>query len=381
MSYMRCRGVVITIACLLCAGAWSQEAYPDPDGSPVEFLLNPIENEFSTFLRGVDQETEIVFRKEPEYSGDKVYRNAICLSRAPLDFIGLACDMTAGLLYIDRNRNLDLTDDGPGLRAADLFSNHYVRFAGVHIERTYDDVPVSYTLDTYFFGDYSYSLVRSGWAGVIEIDGTPCVMRVADNMNGVLGGGDSFRFDHNQNWDAQLSFGRDDNLDLPKWLWFEGRLYCMGIDFRSMDGYTALAVSLTPVTENLMDIAFEGQFVSRVMMANESGEYVLLDWPQVAMRIPVGRYSLHRVDLLDSFVAFLWNTPEITAENNVLKTGGPVKQIISASREGVYLKLNHSLQGEGRASYLPDTLSGGNRARFEVYQGERRVGEGHFEYG
>ena len=142
-----------------------------------------------------------------------------------------------------------------------------------------------------------------------------------------------------------------------------------------------LAVALTPVNENVMDIAFEGSFVSRIMLTNEGREFVLLDWPQAAMRIPAGSYTLQRIDLLDSFSGYPRNEREITAQNNVLKTGGPVKQTLSASRDGVSLNLNYALQGVDQTNYSPDALNRNAGARFAIYQGERRVRTGQFEYG
>lgn len=380
MYHIRYHVAMAVIVCLLCAGALSQDLPPYQDG-PLEFLLNPVEDGFSVFSFGAEQETEMVFKKEPEYSGDNVYRNAIRLGGSTSDFIGLACDMDTGMLYIDRNRNLDLTDDGPGLKTTDLYGIDYARFTNVRLEQLHDTIPVQYTLDVYVFGGGSYSLVRSGWIGAVEIDGTPCIMGMADDLNGVFGSNDMFLFDHNQNWGTRLSCGKEDHLQLPKWLWFEGRLYCIESGFRLMDGYTALAVSLTPVAENLMDIAFEGQFVSRAMMTNESREWVLLDWPQATMRIPAGNYNVQRIDLLDSFSGYPRYEHEITAQHNVLKTGGPIKQMITASRDGVNLNLNYALKGADQTDYSPDMLSREARARFEIYQGERCVRTGQFEYG
>ncbi len=380
MPHLRYGGVIAVLLCLLCGGALSQELPPCPDG-PLEFLLNPVGDGFSVFSFGLDSETEMVFKKEPEYSGDRVYRNAIRLGESSSDIIGLACDIDARMLYLDGNRNLDLTDDGPGLKATDLYGIDYARFTNVRLEQLHDSIPVQYTLDVYVYSGGSYSLVRSGWIGAVEIDGTPCIMGMADDLNGIFGSNDTFLFDHNQNWGARLSCGKEDRLTLPKWLWFEGRLYCIESGFRLMDGYTALAVSLTPVAENLMDIAFEGQFVSRVMMTNESREWVLLDWPQAAMRIPAGNYNVRRIDLLDSFSGYPRYEREITAQHNVLKTGGPVKQMITALREGVCLNLSFALQGTDQTNYSPDMLSREARARFEIYQGERSVRTGQFEYG
>lgn len=53
----------------------------------------------------------LVFKKEPALKGKKVVRGALLAGRDRDDFLGLACDKEARILYLDLNGNLDLTDD------------------------------------------------------------------------------------------------------------------------------------------------------------------------------------------------------------------------------------------------------------------------------
>ena len=57
------------------------------------------------------QEKEIVFRKEPDFGGRSVIRGAITTGAGSTNFVGFALDLAKRTLYLDRNRNLDLTDD------------------------------------------------------------------------------------------------------------------------------------------------------------------------------------------------------------------------------------------------------------------------------
>ena len=51
------------------------------------------------------------FKKEPTLSGSKVVRGTLQLGANPSEEMGFAWDRNAGKLYLDLNRNLDLTDD------------------------------------------------------------------------------------------------------------------------------------------------------------------------------------------------------------------------------------------------------------------------------
>jgi len=55
------------------------------------------------------------FKKEPVFSGSKVIRGTLQLGGSKSDEMGFAWDRAAGKLYLDLNRNLDLTDDPAGV--------------------------------------------------------------------------------------------------------------------------------------------------------------------------------------------------------------------------------------------------------------------------
>ena len=374
-------GGIAVMLCLVCSGVWTQEAVLPPD-APLECILYPVEKGFSGYVRGADDpNTEIVFKKEPGYAGDKVYRNVIQLSEDRKAFIGLAFDVAAKTLYVDRNRNLDLTDDGPAIAAEEFWGSGSAQFSKVIIERTFSDIAVPYVLETYFFDGYSYSIMHSGWKGEIEIAGKRCEIGISDNLDGVFNYSDRFMFDHERNREARLAFGTVNELQLPRWVYFDGQSYRIAPEFRVLDGQTVLSVSLTPVTEDLMELSFEGQFVSRLILFNSAEkEQLLVDWPVAAMHIPQGTYTLYQVDLLDSFTGYSKSRGISVDGTETLKTGGPVKQVVQANRRGKYLALDYALEGADAIQYSPNRTYD-NPARFEVYSGDRKVGAGQFEYG
>ncbi len=376
VPFLRYCGGILLAWCLACGSVSAQEA--TPSAAPLEFILRPVKEGFQCSLFREDRGTEVSFKKEPAYSGSKIYRHALRFGDGPADFIGVAFDAAANTLYIDRNRNLDLTDDGPGVKAAEEF---YSEFRDVTLELTHEDVSVGYVLDIEIYGDYCNPKVRSGWKGDIELAGKPCSMGIADNLDGVFTPDDSFIFDHERHRAARLPFGEVDEEVLPQWFLFEGQLYRMAVAFRVQEGETVLAVTLTPITEGLMDISFEGQNVSRVVLWGRDDVYGILEWPVPAMRIPEGVYTPSQVYVLDSFLGQPEDGEELKpGGNTLLKVGGPLNAKVVATRSGATLNMNYILEGVEGASYEADGISE-NLARFAIYKDGRPIKTGQFEYG
>ena len=373
-------GMVI-VFCILSAGAMSQEQ-PTDANAPLEFILHPVKEGIGRYLYYYEPEdTEVVFKKEPAYAGDIVYRHILHFGKDKINFVGFAFDVKAKTLYVDRNQNLDLTDDEPYLNTEENPYRDSGNFENVPIEITYENIPVQYALDMQIYKEYFLSGVRSGWQGEIEIAGKKCIMSIGDNMDGVFDGQDVFMFDHQKHREVRLAYGEEDLLSLPQWIFFEGQSYSINNALRVLEGETVLAVTLTPITQDLMDIAFEGQYVSRISLRDrEYKKYGVLDWPQPTMRIPADTYYLSRVDLLDSFYGYPRTSRLLMPGRNVqIKVGGPIKQEVSVSRMGASLHLDYALKGMGDIRYSADSYS--NRATFAIYQGDRKVDGGNFEYG
>lgn len=375
MVLCRRRGLYLFLVLLALTPMGYGESTPDPTAS-LEFILPPVSAGFSGNYRVSGNSTEVVFKKEPPYSGDAVSRHALLIGENPSDYIGVAFDRGANMLYVDRNRNLDLTDDGPGISGK--FEGH---FSGVNIELKHGDIPVQYSLNIIFFGNFLQSSIESGWMSEIEIAGKPCRMGLCDNMDGVFGIRDTFIFDHEQHRETRLAYGEVDELPLPQWVYFGGQCYRIESVLREQDGETVAVVTLSPITDNLMPLALEGQYVSRVMLADGNNGYGMLDWPIDGMRIPKGQYLISRVDLLDSFYAYpRKQSIYLEDASPSLKVGGPPTQEVSVVRSGPYLSLDYALIGVDKMKYHPDSTHL-NYAHFAVYTGGRQVGGDRFRYG
>lgn len=372
----------LSMMCVVCCIGAAEQAVEEIAAEPAvyEFVLRPVEDGFKQDIPYTGRNAEVSFTKEPEYAGKTVYRHPLQFGGGVLSFIGMAYDVDANLLYVDQNRNLDLTDDGPGF-PGDASGAWMGEFSDVVLNLTHGDIPVRYVLDISIFGQFYLSAtIKSGWQADVEVADVSGVLGVADNLDGVFDGLDSLRFDHERHREARLSFGRSEGVSLPRWIHLEGKNYALDFKFRVQDEETVLAATWTPITDDLMTISFEGQHVSRLVLNNLAEEYGLLEWPVPEMQIPKGRYTLYQVDLLDSYTGHPRGTNRLEpGGNTLLKTGGPVKQEVSVSRSGAYLSMDYALRGVDNTRYSANREP--EPPGFAVYSGERKVGSGQFEYG
>ena len=149
-----------------------------------------------------------------------------------------------------------------------------------------------------------------------------------------------------------------------------------------------MRVRFTEQTPSLGELKITGDFVQRATL--EGGPYlVVLDRPQAVVKVPVGSYGqakvcLKKVDTeahLDG--AGQYASGRITVNDKrpaVLTAGGPLTNSVSITRRGKNLSLNYQLLGAGGAYQLvnQDRL---HPPEFTVYQGDKKVASGRFEFG
>ena len=113
-----CRSFCVLLGAFLlglsfCAAAPSEEG--EEERAKHVFRLKYKEVDFSLHVSIPVEGREVVFGREPEFSGRDIARGPLRGSQDQKEFIGYAWDSSTGKLYIDLNRNLDLTDDPDGI--------------------------------------------------------------------------------------------------------------------------------------------------------------------------------------------------------------------------------------------------------------------------
>jgi len=129
----------------------------------------------------------------------------------------------------------------------------------------------------------------------------------------------------------------------------------------------------------LAQLEIQGQFIKKLVLQNEKNECVSFENPGEKIELTPGKYRIINV-ITNGYNSHsdLWIEVESDKEN-VLKVGGPLYQYVTATRQGKIIRLNYSLRGQGGESYT--SLMRNKPPQFAVFQGDKQIAAGAFEYG
>lgn len=376
----------------LLALAWPAAAAPPK--IPPGFTLSYNDQNVQA-LPGVSlpQQQDVKFKKEPAYSGKRVNRGVLRLGRDSKQTLAYALDVAAEKLYVDANGNLDLTDDPPAMNVSR--GSGRLDFLSIRVMRKIGDLTVPYRVNFNFENSLVAPTITvgSGWSGVWTIGGVARHVELIDrNMDGQFDGEDGFILD--QYLDLYL-----DNSPVPGAIVLGGAPYEMR--FKLAPGKTdpELVCMLAPLAGPLGKLMIEGKSIERIVLGGE--RQILIDRPGPAIELPAGRYMVAKLNLKlgekDHATNLAWN-PQYPVTGSpapgsvvigegtpaTLKMGGPLAATIDAVADGDTVRLNYKLTGNGGESYPLNTLAVNGAAAppgFEVYQGDRKIAAGKFEFG
>jgi hypothetical protein len=364
--------------------------------------LAPVEagiaHEFSAPLEG----KEVVFKKEPAYAGKHVYRGALPSSASP-NFMGFAWDKDARKLYLDLNRNLDLTDDPSGVyTAGDYYGGQ--RFSNIHVESGNGPVACRYVFDLTLYilshAVFGKMTVRSGWHGAVQLDGKTYQLTVVDDLDGVFDGGDVMLLDE----ESSSPIPKEERLralNLPEQIVLGDATYGLVYALEPGEGNPALMVTFSSISGAKGTVDLKARHVLCAMLENAAAEaasqrpgsrqFTFLYRPPPNIGLRAGAYSVDWVNLDAGPSGIFTGSSEtklmVNADRAVsLSVGGePLKSTVRVKRAGKSLSLDYALvdaagnEFRARARYGPYARDPG--PRFIVYKDGRAIGTGMFEYG
>ncbi len=341
------------------------------------------------------EDREVVFKKEPDFGGRKIIRGALPAAREEKDFLCFAWDISEKKLYLDLNRNLDLTDDpygvflGQGKKEQQTFWN--VRFNSANPQN-----PALYDVSV-LFSHYRgaalrcLAIVRSGWQGDFELFGRRWQLAVTDNLDGVIGTEDILTlrpFEEGQ--EDSVSFSIYDRLYRPQKIFFGGHEYDLSFDFEPGDGGSSLVAIFTELLPPLGRLKLEGKSFKRIILTEgrERGSATaIIDSPGSTVLVPARTYSKQRIFLDGKEIyAFLYadsQTEISVAQDKVtpLKLGPPLNHTVEISRRGSELLLDYQIVGLSGEKYVHLGRSSASRPEFAIYLGQDKITSGSFRYG
>jgi hypothetical protein len=336
------------------------------------------------------------FKKVPALSGSKVNRGTLQLGATPSEEMGFVWDRTAGKLYLDLNRNLDLTDDpvsvcprwGVSADSYQCFTNIRLPFktpAGIR--------QMLVDINLYSYNTLSCSVaMRSFWQGKVSLRGDEWQMGLLENPFGQRASSESghllLRPWRERNRAFSLLGGSLDAVPFSPKLFVNNHAYQLQCTNEVQGDSVKVRLQFTEQSPKLGELKIAGAYVQRALL--ERGPYlVVLDKPGATVGVPVGQYAAAKVLLKkgDAEAYLDGRTQSAVGQITVnekrpalLNAGGPLTNSVSVSRRGTSLALNYQLVGVGGAYQLVNQ-DRSHPPEFTIYHGDKKIASGKFEFG
>ncbi len=338
------------------------------------------------------------FKKEPAAASGRILRGVLNFDGGSSNAIPFLWQRDARRLYLDLNRNQDLTDDPAGVFVTGKnWTTDYQSFTNVHLffNTASGQCRVLADLNIYAFGAQAncYLTVRSFWQGKLTLQERDWQVGLVQNVFG------SAAFENSQlllrPWEKRNQpFAANDGalacVPFSRKLFVDGHAYQLDCIAHLLNGEATPALQFTEQSVPLGEANITGQFIRRLVLTGRP-YVVVVDNPVGVVKIPIGSYNQPDLQLEQKGVAaFSRNTgpfqigKSFTVDGKtplVLNVGGPLTNSLSATRHGQYLQLDYLLLGAGGQTYQ---LASQNRSAppgFAVYQGEKEIASGTFEFG
>jgi hypothetical protein len=386
-SFRRLRhaGCAVMVVIAGHGAAWGSEARTETAE------LSYTEFPFSFINLYLDSGEAGPFAVEPEV-GKEARRGKLQFGSSATNAMAFIWDHRAGKLFLDLNRNLDLTDDAEGVfSSATGGRGSYHSFTNLHLgmvtsagERRLTGDLGLWRHGNRFGGSFA---VRSLWHGRVKLAGREWEVGLIEQEFGRRERGRELLL---RPWSSQGErFSVDDGalqtVGFPKKLFLNGHAYAVAL---SEDG-AGLRLQFTEENPALGELEIKGEFIHRLVL--QGGDYtVVLDEPEASVRVPLGSYSEPAVCVRRGQAAAYRESSRGAAQRQVtvregpatlLKAGGPLTNSVSIRRELGSLDLTYRLLGADGRFYSVINQDRTTPPRFAVYQGERRMGSGQFEFG
>lgn len=383
-------------------------ATPEPasDGS-IRVVLEPVSVVHSVLsVSWAVKGHEGAFKKEPSSAEgkapSKVRRGRFDLripGQSPIPFLW---DYAGDRLYLDLNRNEDLTDDPDGVLktiASRSISRDYrmATFTNVSLSFEAEGVRQSWLADlnlTEFRNDLNaFASVRTFWSGRAALAGGDWQVGVVNTgpANPVSKGvGDLLL----RPWDQRdKPFMVHDGL-LHAFPVAKGKLFVQTTAYDVKASYAGEGERLVCRLEfreerpALGELKITGEHIQRLLLRGESYTAVL-DQPASSVRLPVGQYESYGIRLGNKEgVAYVDRLNHTEAhviveagKPSTLAAGGPLTNKVTVARRGDRLALSYRLVGVGGTAYTLGDQSRSQPPKFAVYKEGRQIASGDFQYG
>ncbi len=390
----------VSTAWLVAAGnSFGQEINPSFNAQKISVPLEYQESANAVASRNVSVTLQNApFAKEPPAVSGKTLRGHLEFNSKATNCISFLWQQSEGRLFLDLNRDGDLTDDPAGaFSSASANHSSYQTFTNVHLGFDTAQGHLSVCADLLFWNYGSRPTcnlsLRSFWQGEINLNGRDYqigLVPVALNPDKPADGARLLLRPWEKRNEAFNVFdGSLATVPYQNKLFINGQAAELDLQGAAVAGEWKPTVQLEKQVAALGSLKIDGKFIRRMVLS--SGAYlVVLDQPADTVPVPTGSYAAPDVLLEQGGVAAscVHSSPRISKAVNVdgitpviLNIGGPLTNSVLASRRGPDLRLDYQLVGAGGMSYKLINQDRTHPPEFAVYKGENKLTSGNFEFG
>ena len=356
------------------------------------FYLHLKDNAYAPISIEIPSNIGVEFKKEPFPNKGKIFRSVLPVGdgKNPIPF---AWNVSKRTLYVNFNRNLDLTD---AAQYPTRYSrSSYYEYFDFRIPLKIDDMSTSYLVNTMFYLNkdrFSGSVnIRSRWEDLVELYGKKYKLIVVDDMDGKIDfhgrdlifvipvddpSGENIVY---QTWSNPTKIK-------PDILFLNGHAFKFNAEFAKRDKKPCVKVTLREIKTETEAVQIAGQHIKYLYLFGNN--LIIQGSPGKEIRVPAGRYPQVRVILGNDKSNFfascdlpLHNFEVVKGKPATLTVGGPLKTIVDARQNGRYLQLTYRLVDNNNNDYTLVTEGPKHPPRAVIYQNGREIQSGNFEYG
>ena len=358
-------------------------------GEQFVFELEYSPNGFHTLIDVYILPLNKTFAQEPDLKG-KIVRGHILAGSQEKVYIPFIWDINLSRLYVDINRNNDLTDDGANSIFTSRSEPGYGFFNNIQMKFQADSVEIPFVISVTLYDfnlSYSSSYIQSGFIGEIELHGKKWQLAIADNLNGIINSDDYLYL-----LPAEMNLDRgsqQQSFSAAQTIFIDGHNYTASYEIINKNDKPVLQVTLTESDYSKGEVNIRGKSI-RLLTLETDSVLVQLDSPVGAIAVPIGNYSVSDV-FLDGGKFGIFRAEEFPLESSKitvaedqscdLTIGAPLNNTARISRMGNVITLDYELLGIGKEKYEKITQTLTEAPTLSVFKGDRKIASGKFEFG
>lgn len=333
------------------------------------------------------------FKKEPSPVRPGFQRGLLQWGTAAEQPIPFIWQRQQGRLYLDLNRNQDLTDDPSGLFVCST-NGAYQVFTNVQLARVTPTGPHPVAVELWLIADRANNVSASAglcsyWHAQATLSGQEYQFGIVeDALEGKSTISPAYlllRPWAERDRPFNLRTSTPDFAEFSSNLFLANQPYSLDCRYDSQATPPQYRAILGQRSAPASEVQLTGSFIHRLILKEENGLIAVIDKPVGTFQLPQGKYSIDEIWMRDGDIEvarFKAGTLKVTAEKvSRLAAGGPLTNWVTARSSDYFLNLGYELRGADGGIYHFPRPNQQQPPEFAIFESTNRLATGKFNYG